>query len=414
MATTDQTETTMNNTNHNKAYSLKLLIALLLTIAAALSAKAQEQSIAQVLQEIELNNPELQKAKYLAEREIAEQSTTNRLSDPRISYAHLWNKDDGKEQVSEMVLSQEFDFPGLYLARAKEIKQKKSASNLRLQAERQRILLEAKELCLDLIALRKQHEIRKQKLSITQELLSKYEQNVEKGQSSILDLRSIQVANLNANSELQILALDIESTLRKLVLFNGAKQFSNMPTDFPKMQSLDSYEGLWQTAERELATLKASDEETRAAQSAVASAKMQGWPKIELGYRRNTEPRVAFNGFVVGLSIPLFSNSNGVKLARAEAKYAEQSKSKLQMDMSVQYMQDYKEAQRLKATLESYDQFQSQDKALELLNKALQAGQINMINYLNGLNQLQELEQNRIDLSSRYHKSVARLFLHKL
>ncbi len=403
----------MNNTNHNKVYSLKLLIALLLTIAIALSARAQEQSIAQLLQEIELNNPELQTAKYLAEREIAEQSTTNRLNDPRISYAHLWNKDDSKEQVSEMVLSQEFDFPGLYLTRAKVIKQKKSASNLRLQAERQRILLEAKELCLDLIALRKQHEIRKQKLSITEELLSKYEQNVEIGQSSILDLRSIQVAHLNANSELQILALDIESTLRKLVLLNGGRQLSNTPSDFPEVQSLGSYEGLWQTAEQELATLKASNEETRAAQSAVASAKMQGWPKIELGYRRNTEPRVAFNGFVVGLSIPL-SNSNGVKLARAEAKYAEQSKSKLQMDMSVQYMQQYKEAQRLKATLEAYDQFQSQDKALELLNKALQAGQINMINYLNELNQLQELEQNRIDLSSRYHKSVARLFLHKL
>lgn len=42
-------------------------------------------------------------------------------------------------------------------------------------------------------------------------------------------------------------------------------------------------------------------------------------PKLELGYRRNTETGVPFNGVVVGFSFPLFENRNKVKIAKAQA-----------------------------------------------------------------------------------------------
>ena len=89
----------------------------IITIGAALlllnagSAQAQN-SIEQVLRNIETNNKELQANKQLAR-------TDNNLPDPTLSYAHLWGSKDKSETIGELVVSQSFDFPSLYATRNK-------------------------------------------------------------------------------------------------------------------------------------------------------------------------------------------------------------------------------------------------------------------------------------------------------
>ena len=78
-----------------------------------------QNSIEQVLKNIETNNKELQANAQLITSQKLESKTDNNLPDPTLSYAHLWGAKDKNETIGELVVSQSFDFPSLYATRNK-------------------------------------------------------------------------------------------------------------------------------------------------------------------------------------------------------------------------------------------------------------------------------------------------------
>ena len=147
----------------------------IITIGAALlllnagSAQAQN-SIEQVLRNIETNNKELQANKQLIQSQKLEARTDNNLPDPTLSYAHLWGSKDKSETIGELVVSQSFDFPSLYATRNKLNRLKIGAYDSQADVFRQEKLLQAKELCLDIIMLRQQKQILEERLRNAEEL----------------------------------------------------------------------------------------------------------------------------------------------------------------------------------------------------------------------------------------------------
>lgn len=133
----------------------------IMTISAALLfltiGKVQAQNgIEQVLKNIETNNKELQANEQLITSQKLEAKTDNNLPDPTLSYAHLWGAKDKSETIGELVVSQSFDFPSLYATRNKLNRLKAGAFDSQSDVFRQEKLLQAKELCLDIIMLRQQ------------------------------------------------------------------------------------------------------------------------------------------------------------------------------------------------------------------------------------------------------------------
>ncbi len=82
------------------------------------------------------------------------------------------------------------------------------------------------------------------------------------------------------------------------------------------------------------------------------SASKQGWlPKLELGYRRNTESGHPLNGVVVGFSFPLFENRNKVKIAKTQALNIDYQKENAALQASSALWQLYEEAKNLHASM---------------------------------------------------------------
>ena len=128
------------------------------TLLAIAGVQAQS-NIEQVLRNIEANNKELQANAQLISSQKLEAKTDNNLADPSLSYAHLWGAKDKNETIGELVVSQSFDFPSLYASRAKLNRLKTSSFDGQASIFRQGILLQAKEVCLDIIMLRQQKQI---------------------------------------------------------------------------------------------------------------------------------------------------------------------------------------------------------------------------------------------------------------
>ena len=180
---------------------MKQLFIFTATILACMGMRAQETGIDSVLRQIEANNKELQANAQLISSQKLESRTENNLPDPTLSYAHLWDSKNSDETVGEMVVSQSFDFPTLYITRGKINRLKTGALDAQAATMRQQILLQAKEVCLDIIMLQHQQELLDTRLKNAEELAAMYAKRLATGDANALETNKINLELLNVRTE---------------------------------------------------------------------------------------------------------------------------------------------------------------------------------------------------------------------
>ena len=365
------------------------------TLLAIAGVQAQS-NIEQVLRNIEANNKELQANAQLISSQKLEAKTDNNLADPSLSYAHLWGAKDKNETIGELVVSQSFDFPSLYASRAKLNRLKTSSFDGQASIFRQGILLQAKEVCLDIIMLRQQKQILQERLRNAEELSAMYKKRLQTGDANIIETNKINLELLNVNTLNGNIPIVFEGNTYPAVIF---------PSDYQMLKA----EVL--AADPTLQTLAS---ESAAARKQIGVNK-QGWlPKLELGYRRNTESGTPFNGVVVGFSFPIFENKSKVKIAKAQAMNTDFLKESAMLQAESQVAQLYQEAQTLRSSMDEYEKTFQAQQDLEMLKQALTGGQISMIEYFVEVSVVYQSKQNYLQLENQYQKAMAKIYKNSL
>ena len=377
----------------------------IMTISAALLfltiGEVQAQNgIEQVLKNIETNNKELQANEQLITSQKLEAKTDNNLPDPTLSYAHLWGAKDKSETIGELVVSQSFDFPSLYATRNKLNRLKAGTLDSQSDVFRQEKLLQAKELCLDIIMLRQQKHI--------------LEERLRNADANALETNKINLELLNVKTEASLNETALRNKQQELNTLNGNIPVVFEENQYPAIPFPSDYQMLKSEVMATDRTLMALGNEALVARKQIAVNKSQWLPKLELGYRRNTETGVPFNGVVVGFSFPLFENRNKVKIAKAQALNIDLQKDNATLQVESELAQLYREAKTLHASMEEYSKtFQSQQD-LALLKQALTGGQISMIEYFVEVSVIYQSHQNYLQLENQYQKAMARIYKSKL
>lgn len=394
----------------------RLTISSIITAALlALTGEVQAQnSIEQVLKNIETNNKELQANGQLINSQKLEAKTDNNLPDPTLSYAHLWGSKDKNETIGELVVSQSFDFPSLYATRNKLNRLKAGAYDSQAEVFRQDKLLQAKELCLDIIMLRQQKQILEERLRNAEELSKMYAKRLQTGDANALETNKINLELLNVKTEASLNETALRNKLQELNTLNGNTPVVFEESQYPVIPLPSDYQMLKSEVISADRTLLALNNESLAARKQITVNKSQWLPKLELGYRRNTESGIPFNGVVVGFSFPLFENRNKVKIAKAQALNIDLQKDNATLQVESELAQLYREAKALHTSMEEYRKtFQSQQD-LALLKQALTGGQISMIEYFVEASVLYQSHQNYLQLENQYQKAMARIYKSKL
>ena len=391
----------------------------IMTISAALLfltiGEVQAQNgIEQVLKNIETNNKELQANEQLITSQKLEAKTDNNLPDPTLSYAHLWGAKDKSETIGELVVSQSFDFPSLYATRNKLNRLKAGTLDSQSDVFRQEKLLQAKELCLDIIMLRQQKHILEERLRNAEELAKMYAKRLQTGDANALETNKINLELLNVKTEASLNETALRNKQQELNTLNGNIPVVFEENQYPTIPFPSDYQMLKSEVMATDRTLMALGNESLVAHKQIAVNKSQWLPKLELGYRRNTETGVPFNGVVVGFSFPLFENRNKVKIAKAQALNIDLQKDNATLQVESELAQLYREAKTLHASMEEYSKtFQSQQD-LSLLKQALTGGQISMIEYFVEVSVIYQSHQNYLQLENQYQKAMARIYKSKL
>lgn len=393
---------------------MKQFIVIAILASATCSASGQT-SIDQVLQGIEANNRELKASYQLTTARKLEAGLENNLADPTVSYVHQYGNKEGLGMQGELVASQSFDFPTVYAQRSKLIRAKGTGFDRQGAELRQQILLQAKELCLDLVLLNQQKALLDQRRQNAEQLASLYATRLSTGDANILETNKINLELLNAKNEARMNEAARAARLKELATLNGGIPVSFPDTEYvgvPELLSVDELKTVALSSNLQLLSLQ-SDQATALRQLSVNKAK--GLPGLELGYRLNTATGgERFNGFLVGVSIPLFSNRNNVKQAKAQTRYTE-----LQLESTTSVVENelqslYDQSVALKTSMNEYSEVLKSQNGLELLNKAIQSGQISMMEYFVDVTTLYQSMQNYMQLQNEYQKVMAQLYKFKL
>lgn len=391
-----------------------ILTAALLSLAGVAQAQQQSTGIDKVLRNIETNNKELQANAQLIASQKLENRTDNNLPDPTLSYAHLWGNKDKNNTIGELVISQSFDFPTLYASRNKLNRLKSTAFDGQAGIFRQDVLLQAKELCLDIIMLRQQKQILGERLRNAEELSAMYKKRLQTGDANIIETNKINLELLNVKTEAALNETTLRNRLRQLTALNGNVPVAFEENNYPPTAFPADYQVLQSEVIASDYTLQTLGSESLAAQKQI-SVNQQGWlPKLELGYRRNTESGEPFNGVVVGFSFPLFENRNKVKIARAQSLSVDLQKESVRLKIESEVAQLYQEAQTLRTSMNEYEKTFQAQQDLDMLKQALAGGQISMIEYFVEVSVVFQSKQNYLQLENQYQKAMAKIYKNKL
>ena len=385
----------------------------ILSIALAFPLVMQAQSIDHVLQSIEQNNKELQSAMQLTKAQKMENRTANNLSDPTVSYSSFYKNGAGPGHGTEFVASQGFDFPTQYITRNRQADLANEALGKEQLAIRRDILLKAKTLCLDLILLNKEKalmDIRKQNAD---ELEALYTQRLDAGDANILEVNKIKMERMNVQTEVAQNHASHRNVLQSLLAMNGNMPLEFADTQYPEVKEILDFNTLRDEVIASDFDLQALSFATKAAEKQVSVNKQDWLPKLEAGFRRNTDTEMSMNGFVVGGSIPLFSNRKKVQIAKAQAISAQLMQEDAQLQVENNLMGLFNEMQQLKEAMSTYD-VPLLHKSLDLLKQALKEGQISLIEYFVEAESVYKNLQARMQLENQYQKVMANIYKNEL
>ncbi len=373
-----------------------------------------QSSIDRVWQNIEQNNRELKANAQLTAAQKLEARIGNSLPDPTVEYEIVKGRTAEMGKEGELTVSQAFDFPTVYADRNRVAKLKAVSLDKQQSLFRRDLLLQAKLLCLDLVALNQQQALLAGRKANIDRLAADYRRRLETGDVTILEVNKVELEWLNIQTEVRLNEADRQAKLRELTALNGDIPVVFSDTAYAPASAIPPYESLWEEVLTSNLELQVLESEQAVARKSVALSRSEWLPKLELGYKHTNGNGEQFNGAVMGISIPLYENRHKVRQAKAQAIYTElkTESTVVQLDASLRGL--YDQALAVKASLDEYDKRLDSRRNIALLDKALEGGELSTIDYFTELAGITQSLQNYIRLENQYRKLLSELYKFRL
>ncbi|WP_308262658.1 TolC family protein [Prevotella sp.] len=369
---------------------------------------ALADTVGDVLKQVASNNLTLQALAHDNQADVLDIKASNSIGGPSVEYSPFFTKGYSGVVESELVVSQEIDFPTKYAARNKQAKMQNIVGEQLLIKQRRDILLQAQLLCIDLIRLNQTLSMLHERLANSETLLQMYQKRMDAGDANALELNKVKLDCMEVRTLVNEAQGERTSLLQQLRQLNGGKPIDVIDTvlpEYPQITNFESYRALALASDADVAVAQTA---LRAADMNLKLQKNEWLPNISFGYRRNTEHGEGINGFLVGVSFPLYSNSNNVKAARQRRESAELQVMQAQNEAEATLRTNYEQLQGLQQVIDHSDVKLLQE-SLTLFAKALQHGEITALVYYVEINSIYEKLQRHIDLHCQSVKLLAEL-----
>jgi outer membrane protein TolC len=387
-----------------KKLNIKSLLFLLLICAADCAAN----DFRAILQSVERNNVRLQAARRVADAVKLEAKTENTLPAPEVEAGYLWGNKGIGHRV-DLGVSQSFEFPSVYLRRAKLIKQRMDNADLSYLNERQQVLLKAKLLCIQIVSYNALNRHFRKDLEQAESVAASVEKQFEKGEATAIEYHKAKQNAIVFVNELNQLKSLKESMLAELVRLNGGTPVTLhdsvlthtfLPKNFETWLNtqVDSHP-LYQMAAGQL----------KEKENTLKVTKSQCLPNLRVGYASEKERVDHYQGVKIGISLPVWNMGRHIKAHKKQVEAAQLQLKDTKEEIYTHLRSLYQEAVVLQDAVIKYQKTLHDYNNSALLKKSLEHGQINIITYLQEIQWGHEIREKQLETECELELKIAEL-----
>jgi len=368
-----------------------------------------QNNMDKVLSQIEKNNTSLSALRKSADAQKVGNKTGIFLQNPEVEFNYLWGNPSSIGNRTDFSVKQSFDFPTAYGYKNQISDIKNEQTELEYRKQQKILLLQARNICIDLIytnALKSEYGNR---LNHAQNIARSYKLKFDAGDANILEFNKAQLNLLNLSNRIELLEIDRTALLSELARLNGGVAIELADSEIQSQIIQPDFDQWYVQAEQNNPLLNWLKQEIEISRKQVSLHKALSLPKIQTGYMSEKVVGQQFRGIRIGLSIPLWENKNTVKYAKANVKAIEALATDNKIQLYNQLKNLHAKAIRLESNAVEYRSKLQSFNNTELLKKALDKGEISLIDYIMELSIYYDNENRMLELEKNVNKAVAEL-----
>lgn len=388
----------------------KLLI-ICLTVAMSVPGFAQENA-GTVLSQIEKNNTALQALRKRTEADQYGYKAERALEAPEVGFDYLWSSPADVGTRKDISVTQSIDVAALAGARGKLANSRTELSAIQYNIERQKILLEAKQLYIRIVYCNAVNAELSSRIARSEQIEAAYRDMQARGETDMIEVNKAHLAYLSQKNALSRNMVERESLLSELQGLNGGEPVEVNASVISTDEVLPADFGAWYAeASQQIPELAYMKKNVDVNAAEARTAKMANYPSLTAGYMAELVKGSNFRGLTLGLSIPIWSVRSKVRQANAscEAAKLEERDAVTKTYNSFKALYDRaKGLQEISAELSS--SLAVSTEAMALTEHKLKAGDISLIDNIMELSLYYSLADEVLATSCDYALALAELY----
>ena len=340
------------------------------------------QSFPAVWRSVESNNLTLKAGRQQLEADQMENRLGLAPDDPEVEFAYLWGSGAAEGDRIDVSVTQSFDFPTTYVYRSRIANLQNEQLDLEYQHQRKALLMEVGSLYYEILYQNVRIEDMEHCLKFLSDVSEVYKRKLDAGSINIFEYNKVRLAELNLGQEKSHAEAEREAMLLEMKRLNGGVPIEITETEFPEMPVPADFEVWYSEVSQKYPSLLLIDKKLEETKQQEKLQKSLWAPRFLAGYMREQVPSETFQGVKVGVSVPLWHNVNAVK----QTKLRNSALTLLATDEQARAYNELKSHYLMLVDLQKqiaeYHRLLETVDAVQLLNTALESGQISMVEYL--------------------------------
>lgn len=378
--------------------------------AGAVSPVAAQNYLDEIVNTIVANNGELQGRRQEINAQALDAADENVPADPTVTFGRVWGS-HGVGNKLQLDVNQELEWPGVYSSRRKAAELGTSAALQEVVSAELDMAMELRMLLNELVYVRQQIKAMQAILDNFNQLKVTVEKEIEGGELTVIDQKKITIEGYkisNDLTELQVREQQIEETIRGYcTVAPDLKGVTYYPLQ--EVLSIDNYIANVQSDPGvETLELAAKQEEKNA-----ETARLKRIPNLTVGYEHQTELGDRFDGFTLGVNLPVFQGRHARQAAMERKVAVELSREALVAKKTAEVKALYKELMSAKKQMEQFNDVFGDNRYMELLNKAYKGGQMTMREFILEMNYYSEATMAYLATEYNYQQALTAINRYK-
>jgi outer membrane protein TolC len=297
---------------------MKKMIILTTTVVLCFNLFAQN-TIENILTEVVKNNTTLSAYRKTIDAEKTGNKTGLNPQNPEIEFNYLWGSPSVVGNRTDFSIRQSFDFPTAYSYKNQIASLKNEQAGLAYKKQLNTILFETRMVCVKLTyhnallaELNKRH-------AHAMVVANACKTRINSGDASVIDYNKAQLYLLNILKDIESNEIERNTLLSELVTLNGGNPIKFTDSLFTTLAIPTNFEQWYTQIEANNPLLQWVKQEIAIAEMQVKLNASNSFPRFYAGYMIEKVIDQEFQGFMMGMTIPLWENKNTVKHAKSQA-----------------------------------------------------------------------------------------------